>query len=157
MKTMMTTVFVAALSVLAGTSWAGDACFYKGTMFSDGGSSCQNGALYNCDEGEWEATKQPCTPDEKMVRSSPCVMDGISYSTGSASCQQGTQYRCEDGNWRTLGVDCGMGDAPMKIVPSGKTCMFDDATVSHNSTICRTGSTFLCSDGEWVNLGTRCR
>ena len=157
MKTMLTMALVAALCAVGGAAHADDSCFYKGTMFSDGGTSCQTGVLFNCDDGEWEATSQPCTPDQKLVRSTPCDMGGISYSTGSASCQNGTQYRCEDGSWRSLGLDCGMGDAPVKVLPAGKTCMFDDATVAHNSTICRSGSTFLCSDGSWVNLGTACR
>lgn len=158
MKTLMTTALVAALCVIGGNSYAKDsACFYKGTMYSAGGTACQNGVIMNCDDGEWEPTAQPCTPPAKVVSSAPCTMGGISYSTGSASCQQGTQYRCEDGAWKTLGTTCGMGDAPLKVLPSGRTCMFDDATVAHNSTICRTGNTFLCSDGAWVNLGTACR
>jgi hypothetical protein len=113
--------------------------------------------LFDCDDGEWQATRRPCTGTERVARSKPCDFGGISYSTGSASCQQGVQHRCEDGVWTSIGVDCAIGDAPLRVVPSGKTCMFGGATVAHNSTICRSGSTFLCSDGEWVNVGTRCQ
>jgi hypothetical protein len=157
MKTILTTALAAGLCLAGGAASADDKCFYKGSMFSDGGVSCQQGVIYNCDDGEWEPTAQACPPDFKVVRSSPCDLAGISYATGSNSCQEGQQYRCENGSWRNLGLNCGMGDAPIKVVPSGKTCMFDDATVAHNSTICRSGSTFLCSDGAWVNLGTQCR
>ena len=52
---------------------------------------------------------------------------------------------------------CPVADAPIRVVPSGRTCMFDGATVGNGSAICRSGETFLCNDGEWKNLGTECR
>ena len=135
---------------------AGDHCFYKGTMYSDGAAACQAGMRYKCDDGDWKSQKEPCQPD-RLAPSRACDYGGVSYSTGSASCQSGSQFRCEDGRWASLGVSCPVADAPLKIVPAGRTCMFDGATVAHNSTICRSGSTFLCSDGEWTNIGTRCQ
>jgi hypothetical protein len=134
---------------------AGDHCFYKGSMFSDGAAACQTGSQYRCDDGDWKALGTTCK--DAPAPSKTCEYGGVSYSTGSASCQGGMQHRCEDGRWARLADSCPVGDAPIKTVPSGRTCMFDGATVSNNSTICRTGSTFLCSDGEWVNLGTACR
>jgi hypothetical protein len=89
--------------------------------------------------------------------SKSCEFGDVSYATGSAKCDHGTQYRCEEGTWRKLDATCPVGDAPMRVMPSGRECMFDGATVAHNSTICRSGSTFACNNGEWVNLGTDCR
>ena len=158
-KTRQGLVTVAAIAVLAGCSAraiAGDSCFYKGTMFSQGASSCQSGMEYRCDDGEWSASNTSCKSGN-LTLSKGCQYDGISFSTGAASCQSGTQHRCEDGSWHSLGVACSAGDSPVKVVPSGRTCMFDGATVASNSTICRTGSTYVCSDGQWVNLGTLCR
>jgi hypothetical protein len=148
---------LALLSVGPGAALAaGDRCFYKGAVYSDGGSSCQSGSQFRCDDGEWKAGGTTCT-DSPQLASKPCVLGGVAYATGSASCQQGTQQRCEDGAWRILGTTCPAADAPLKVVPNGRTCMFDGATVASNSTICRTGSTYLCSDGEWLNIGTACR
>ena len=146
------------LVVLGGSvqlATAGDHCFYKGTMFSDGAAACQSGAQYRCNDGDWKSLGVACT--DTPPPSKTCEYSGVSYSTGSASCQGGTQYRCEDGRWATLGLTCPIGDAPIRPAPAGRTCMFDGATVSSNSTICRNGSTFLCNDGEWTNLGTLCR
>jgi hypothetical protein len=134
---------------------AGDHCFYKGTMFSDGAAACQSGAQYRCNDGDWKSLGVACA--DTPPPSKTCEYGGVSYSTGSASCQGGTQYRCEDGRWASLATTCPIGDAPIRPAPSGKTCMFDGATVSSNSTICRSGSTYLCNDGQWVNLGTLCR
>ena len=136
---------------------AGDRCFFKGTMYSDGASACQSGTQYRCNDGDWKALNVACAAEDSPKVSSSCNFGGVTYSTGSASCQSGTQYRCEDGKWASLGVTCPVGDSPIRIVPSGKTCMFDSATVANNSTICRSGTTYLCSDGEWVNIGTQCR
>jgi hypothetical protein len=134
---------------------AGDHCFFKGTMFSDGAAACQAGTQYRCNDGDWKALGVACK--DTFSPSKTCEYGSVAYSTGSASCQGGTQYRCEDGRWASLGVTCPIGDSPIRAVPSGRTCMFDGATVSSNSTICRSGSTYLCNDGEWVNLGTLCR
>ena len=159
-KTRHGLVAIAAIGMLAGfgtRAAAGDSCFYKGTMYSQGSASCQSGMEYRCDEGEWAASETPCKVGN-IVISKSCQYDGISFSTGAASCQSGTQHRCEDGVWRSIGVACtAAGDSPIKVVPSGKTCMFDGATVASNSTICRSGSTYVCNDGEWINLGTLCR
>jgi hypothetical protein len=146
-----------ALGCSAQRAMAGDPCFQKGTMYSDGANSCQSGMQYRCSDGEWEALKAPCGQTGPVAISRACDFGGISFSTGAASCQSGTQFRCEDGMWRSLGMPCSVGDSPIKVVPSGRTCMFNDATVANNSTICRSGSTYLCSDGQWVNLGTLCR
>lgn len=159
--TLRTLIVVLAVGVLAGCSperaVAGDPCFHKGTMYSDGANSCQSGLQYRCTDGEWSALRVAC-PDSPMVATSKtCQSGGISFSTGAASCQAGTQFRCEDGVWHSLGIPCSVGDSPIRVVPSGRTCMFNDATVASNSTICRSGLTYLCNDGEWVNLGTLCR
>jgi hypothetical protein len=135
---------------------AGEHCFYKGTMFSDGAAVCQTGMLYRCDEGDWRSLGSTCK-DSSVALSRTCQFGGISYSTGAASCQAGNQFRCEDGIWQSLGVACAVGDSPIRVLPSGRTCMFGEATVANNSTICKSGTTFLCSDGEWINLGTLCR
>lgn len=135
---------------------AGDHCFFKGTMYSDGAAACQSGSQYRCNDGDWKALGVACK-DEASNPSKTCEFGSVTYSTGSASCQGGTQYRCEDGRWANLGVTCPIGDAPIRPAPAGRTCMFDGATVSSNSTICRSGSTYMCNDGEWVNLGTLCR
>jgi hypothetical protein len=135
---------------------AGDPCFHKGTMYSDGGNSCQSGLQYRCSDGEWAPLHVPCT-GASVALSRSCEAGGITYSTGAASCQAGSQFRCEDGAWRSLGMPCSVGDSPIKIVPTGRTCMFNDATVANSSTLCRNGLTYLCNDGEWTNLGTLCR
>jgi hypothetical protein len=150
-----------AVAVIAGCSvqsaHAGDPCFFSGSMYSDGGASCQAGREYRCDDGEWLSTMNSCKTGIKVIASRTCDYSGIAFSTGSASCQNGTQFRCEDGSWRTLGVPCTVGDSPIKIIPTGSTCMFSGATVASGSTICQSGSTFLCNDGSWANLGTLCR
>jgi hypothetical protein len=148
---------IASLFGTAHRAAADDACFYRGTMYSEGGMSCQNGRQYKCDDGEWDDTDSPCQP-ERVAASKPCSFEGISYSTGSASCQAGTQFRCEDGSWRNLGSQCAMlSGNTIKVEPSGDTCMYEGATVASGSTICKSSSTFLCNDGAWVNLGTLCR
>jgi hypothetical protein len=111
--------------------------------------------MYRCSDGEWGSVGSACS-DKPLALSRICDFGGVSYSTGSASCQSGAQFRCEDGVWHSLAMPCTVGDAPIRIVPSGRTCMFGDATVSNSSTICKTGTTFLCSDGNWINLGTVC-
>jgi len=155
------TILVLGLALGVGcathSALAGDHCFYRGTMYSDGASACQTGGQFRCDDGDWRATGAACTGDVAMRPSRTCLFDGISFSTGAASCQSGKQFRCEDGTWATLGIPCSVGDSPIKVAPSGRTCMFDGATVSSSSTVCRSGSTYLCNDGEWVNLGTLCR
>jgi len=135
---------------------AGDRCFFRGTMYSDGAAACQSGTQYRCTDGDWKALGVACE-DEASKPSRSCMLDGVSYSTGSASCQEGSQHRCEDGVWRRLSLTCGAADSPIRVVPDGRTCMFDGATVASNSTICRSGSTYLCTDGAWVNIGTLCR
>lgn len=150
-----------ALAVVLGcaarSAQAGDHCFYRGTMFSDGAGSCQAGTQYRCSDGEWSALGVSCN-DGAQVASRACQYGGISFSTGSASCQAGMQYRCEDGSWRSLSTPCTLGDSPVvKVVPGGRTCMFDTVTVASSSTICKSGTTYLCNDGEWVNMGTLCR
>jgi hypothetical protein len=135
---------------------AADHCFYKGTMFSDGATTCQTGTQYRCNDGDWKSLSVACR-DSAVKSSKTCEFDGVSYSTGSASCQSGTQFRCEDGQWASLAITCPVGDSPIRVTPGGRTCMFDGATVAHNSTICRSGSTFLCNNGDWVNIGTRCQ
>jgi hypothetical protein len=106
-------------------------------------------------DGEWTSTRTVC--NDEVTLNKNCDFAGISYSQGSASCQAGTQFRCDAGTWRSLAIPCSAGDAPLRLVPDGRTCMFNDATVGNNSTICKAGTTFLCSNGEWVNLGTICR
>ncbi len=133
-----------------------DRCFYRGTMYSEGANSCQGGHRFQCDDGKWHKRHGDCAPKE-VRESRACVFDGISFSTGSASCQAGQQYRCESGEWASLGLPCSVGDAPIRIEPSGRACMYEGATVSNGATVCRTGSTFLCSDGQWMNLGTLCQ
>src|SRR5262249_51427296 len=159
MRTRILVATAFGLALIGGSALAkkDDPCFYRGTMYSDGAASCQNGIQYRCDDGTWDKRGGACQPEERVAVSKPCDFGGISYSTGSASCQEGMQYRCEDGTWRRLGATCAVGDAPIRALPSGRTCMFDGATVATNSAICRSGSTFLCSDGEWVNVGTPCR
>ena len=142
--------------VMAGCAEAGDPCFFRGTMYSDGAAACQSGTQYRCKDGDWKGLSVACS-DRPMAPSRSCELGGIAYSTGSASCQAGTQHRCEDGAWKSLGIACSVGDAPVRVIPDGRTCMFNDATVASNSTICRSGTTYLCSDGQWVNLGTMCR
>jgi hypothetical protein len=135
-----------------------DPCVFNGKTYSDGAISCQSGRPYKCDDGEWEKKDGACQSDAmNTAPKGACEFGGVTYSAGSAKCQDGTQYRCEDGEWTKTSRTCPVGDAPMRIVPSGRTCMFDGATVAHNSTICRSGSTYLCSDGDWMNLGTECR
>lgn len=134
-----------------------DDCFYKGTMFSNGGQSCQSGALFRCKDGDWKSQGTACTePTPAPTQAGGCELAGVAYATGAASCQNGTQYRCEDGGWRSLGTVC-PGDVAVHVVPGAKTCMYEQATVASNSTICKSGSTFQCNDGEWTNLGTQCR
>src|SRR5262249_50996081 len=133
---------------------AGDHCFYRGTMYSDGSAACQEGRKYSCDDGDWKKQDGACEGDRMAAPPRTCEFEGIAFSTGSASCQNGTQYRCEDGSWRNIRTSCTIGDAPVKVVPSGRTCMYEGATVSSGSTICRGGDTFLCNDGDWSNLGT---
>lgn len=146
---------IGLLGCSAQVAMAGDPCIYEGTRFSDGAASCQAGFQYRCSDGSWKALRTACVGDVAVQAS--CDWGGISYSPGSASCQSGMQFRCDNGTWRSLAVACGAGDAPIRVIPDGKTCMFNDATVGSNSTICKSGTTFLCSDGEWVNLGTMCR
>lgn len=153
--TMAAVGLLLATGCITRNAVAGDHCFYKGTMFSDGAAACQSGTQYRCNDGNWKSLSVACTDTPRPSRS--CDYDGISFSTGSASCQAGSQFRCEDGSWRSLGMPCTVGDSPIRVVPSGRTCMYEGATVSNGSTICRSSSTFLCSDGEWVNLGTACR
>lgn len=137
---------------------ADDPCFYKGTMFSDGATSCQGGKQHKCDDGEWEKRDQVCQEGAGAATTSKaCDFQGVQYATGSAKCDGGTQFRCEDGAWKRLNDSCPVGDAPIQLNPSGRTCMYEGATVANRSTICRSASTFLCNDGEWVNLGTQCR
>jgi len=156
-------VEVVAIGAFALMAWTGsavgadDACFYNGTMFSPGATSCQSGKQFKCDDGEWQASDKTCEDTAAAKTSKSCEFGGVTYSTGSAKCDDGRQYRCEDGTWERLAESCPRADAPVRIVPSGKTCMYAGATVGHNSTICRDGSTFLCNDGEWTNLGTLCR
>jgi hypothetical protein len=150
-------VALGILGFAAPSAIAGDHCFYKSTMYSDGAASCQSGTQYRCADGDWKSLGVACQDTGAVATSRPCDFGGVAYSTGSASCQSGTQYRCEDGRWASLGISCPVGDAPIRAVPSGRTCMFDGATVASSSTICRSGSTFLCSDGEWMNIGTRCQ
>jgi len=161
MKSSKIFLSAVAIALVAGCSaqraQAGDPCFFSGSMYSDGGASCQAGREYRCDDGEWLSTLHSCKTDIKVVASRTCDFAGISFSTGSASCQNGTQYRCEDGSWRTLSTPCTVGDSPIKIIPSGATCMFSGATVATGSTLCQSGTTFLCNNGSWVNLGTLCR
>ena len=162
MRTVLWTAPVGLVLLLAigvPRAAADDHCFYRGSMYSDGASSCQNGVQYRCDDGDWKDLDVGCTQEEmKTTRASrSCAYQGVSYSTGSASCQSGTQYRCEDGTWTSLRIDCSIGDEPITVKPEGRTCMFGGATVAHNSTICRDGTTFLCNDGDWKNLGTECR
>jgi hypothetical protein len=134
-----------------------DPCFFKGTIYSEGATSCQNESQFKCDDGEWEALGVTCK-SERVAASRPCSYDGISYSTGSASCQAGTQFRCEDGTWRSLASPCTvLSGNTVRVVPQGDTCMYESATVASGSTICKSSSTFLCNDGQWVNLGTACR
>ena len=148
--------FVAMTCTVAPARAADDACFYKGTMYSPGATTCQSGKQYKCNDGEWDKRDIACQ-DSPGKASKTCEFAGIAFATGAASCQEGTQYRCEDGTWRRLGATCPVADAPIRIVPSGRTCMFDGATVANGSAICRSGTTFLCNNGEWSNLGTDCR
>src|SRR5262245_22546423 len=161
-RTLTPAVAVLAAMTIAGfapriAAAASDHCFYKGTMFSDGAQSCQQGSLFRCRDGDWKSQGSACTESESPPTASRrCDLSGISYPTGAASCQNGSQYRCEDGAWRDLATAC-PGDVAIRVVPGDKTCMYESATVSSNSTICKSGTTFLCSDGEWKNLGTLCR
>ena len=136
---------------------ANAACFHRGTMYSDGGASCQSGLQYRCDNGEWVNLGVSCM-EEAVAVSQPCQYSGITFPTGAASCQTGTQYRCEDGYWRSLMLSCSGGDSPIRLSPGGRTCLLEGgSTVATSSSVCRSGTTFLCSDGEWINLGTLCR
>ena len=155
-RRLLATVLLGIVGCATQRAVAGDHCFYKGTMFSDGAAACQAGTLYRCADGDWASSGAAC-PDAPITVSQSCQFSGISYSTGSSSCQAGTQFRCEDGMWRSLGTVCAVGDSPIRLVPNGRTCMYSDATVANNSTICKAGTTFLCSNGEWVSLGTACR
>lgn len=149
---------IGLLGCAARTAEAGDRCFYRGTMFSDGAASCQTGTQYRCDEGDWRSLGIACADTQPLAASRSCTYGGIAFSTGSASCQAGNQFRCEDGTWSNLGVPCTLGDAPApRPQPDGRTCMFGDVTVSSSSTVCKSGTTFLCNNGEWLNLGTLCR
>ena len=146
-----------SLLLAAGTARAGeDKCFHKGAMYSSGGTSCQSGTQYKCNDGDWKRTDSTCT-DEPVAAARPCQFGGLSYATGAASCQAGAQYRCEDGAWRSLGNTCPIADAPVQPSQDGNTCMYEGATVAHRSAICRAGTTFFCNNGSWVNLGTACR
>ncbi len=40
---------------------AGDHCFYKGTMYSDGAAACQSGTQYRCYDGDWKPLGLACT------------------------------------------------------------------------------------------------
>src|SRR5947207_15042528 len=148
--TLAVGAFIAATSTARATD---DACFFKGTMYSHGATACQTGKQYKCDDGEWKSRDTACQ-ESPAQPSKRCDFGGVAYASGAASCQEGTQYRCEDGSWRKLGLTCPVADAPVRIIPSGRTCMFDGATVANGSAICRSGSTFMCNDGEWSNLGT---
>jgi len=162
MMRTMRRMSVAALALgLVGFGAAGagaeeNKCFYRGAMFSHGGTSCQSGTQYKCNDGEWKRTNNTCA-DEPVAAAKPCQFGGLAYASGAASCQAGAQYRCEDGAWRSLGATCPIGDSPIQAAPDGRTCMYEGATVAHRSAICRSGSTFFCNDGSWVNLGTACR
>lgn len=159
-RNLLAVVAAALLSIIGCAThraMAGEHCFHRGSMFSDGAASCQSGLLFRCDDGDWRSTGSICSSEGPMTVARTCQFGGVSYSTGSASCQAGTQFRCEDGTWRSIGLACVVGDSPIRVLPSGRTCMFGDATVANNSTICKSGTTYLCSDGEWTNLGTICR
>src|SRR5262245_3755155 len=114
-------------------------CMLQGAVFSHGASACQIGQQYRCDDGEWRATHVACA--DPMALAKACDYGGIAYNSGAASCQAGTQYRCDDGLWTSLGVACPVGDAPIRIVPTGRSCMVGGATVANSSTICRAGVT----------------
>lgn len=131
-------------------------CLHEGAVYADRSITCQQGAQYRCYDGEWLALGSAC-PGQPLALAQPCAYGGISYSSGAASCQGGKQFRCQDGAWRALGVACPVGDAPLRVLPAGRSCRLNDATIGHNSTVCRGGVTYLCSNGDWVDLGTMCR
>src|SRR5262245_845970 len=123
-RTLGPAVAVLAAMTIAGfapriVSAASDNCFYKGTMFSDGAQSCQQGSLFRCKDGEWKSQGSPCT-DSPQTASRRCELSGISYPTGAASCQNGSQYRCEDGAWRDLAITC-PGEGAIRVGPGDQT------------------------------------
>ncbi len=133
-------------------------CIHRGTMYSDGATSCQSGLQFRCSNSEWVSLGVTCI-EETVAVSRPCQYSGITFPTGAASCQTGTQYRCEDGSWRSLMISCSSTESPIRIVPDGRTCLLEGggSTVANSSSVCHSGSTYLCNDGEWLNLGTLCR
>ena len=62
-----------AVALVAGCSarsaQAGDPCFHAGSMYSDGGASCQSGRQYKCNNGEWLSTPDNCQPAGAVVAS----------------------------------------------------------------------------------------
>jgi len=151
---------VSALLVLGGCATAGHPCFSERVMFPDRSPSCQYGRAYQCDNGDWIASRRSCTaPAPELVTAAPmgsCEFGGVSFASGSASCNAGTQYRCENGRWSSLDTSCPVADAPLRIAPSGNACSYQGASVASSSAICQSGTTFLCNNGQWINLGTVC-
>src|SRR5262245_10845431 len=71
--------FAAAVGVLAHIPMARaahDDCTYKGAMFSEGGQSCQSGALFRCMDGKWKSSGVACTSSETAVAPGRCELYG---------------------------------------------------------------------------------
>src|SRR5262245_22733277 len=74
----------AAAVALASLAWSAgpvrasdeDACFYRGTVFSHGSTTCQAGKQYRCKNGEWDKQDKPCQ-DERVAVSRSCEFGGI--------------------------------------------------------------------------------
>lgn len=145
------------LSGLSSAARAGDWCPFRGSFFLDGGKVCQDGTVYRCDNGEWEALKEACTSATTLGAADPCQLNGITYSTGLASCQAGIQSRCDNGVWKATGLNCSVGDAPIRAVRGSRTCRFVESQIQSNTAVCKSGTTYVCSDGAWLNVGTLCR
>jgi hypothetical protein len=56
------------IGVAAPHALAGDRCFYDGKAYSDGAASCQGGARYECDDGDWKSKDEPCTAGRVIER-----------------------------------------------------------------------------------------
>jgi hypothetical protein len=86
---MVAAIAVGAFALVtsgARTARADDACFYKGTMYSDGATACQAGKVFECDDGEWDGQDKDCQDTGAMKTSRICNFEGVSYATGSAKC-----------------------------------------------------------------------
>lgn len=132
-------------------------CFADRVMYPDRSASCQYGRSYQCDNGDWIASRRPCAvTGPTLAAAGTCEFSGIVFASGAASCNAGQQYRCDNGRWSTLGKTCAMAMGPYQLAPAGSTCTYNGSSVASSSAICQSGTTYLCNNGQWVNLGTLC-